>query len=246
MPQQTSHVPDAVFIIGGWGCPVHWLVPLQQSMAEAFMCDSFLIELPAYGASAESDYSHSLDAWRLNWAEQIRTYRHPVIVGWSYGGMLAVSLAAQLETEVELQVVTLGSRPRFIGDRWSVFDESTAAVFRSRVVASASKGLSYFVALTARAEPKSQLLSLKKTVMDGMPPSSVLLDSLDHLYQLDVSAEWEALVASKQLHAFYFQEDSLFHVPMDIENQYLIAGSHLAPVTKSGSIVDRIKKVIFG
>ncbi|MFC3153520.1 alpha/beta fold hydrolase [Litoribrevibacter euphylliae] len=236
MTTSINWQPDGIFLLGGWGCPSHWLLPLRRDLAQSFECSVEMIDLP-----------DDQESWQQNWLDQLAKYHRPLLIGWSYGGMLAVSLAHKLlaTIETDCKVVTLGARPQFIDDDWTVFDAEVAESFRKRVAMSVVKGLSYFIALTAQGEPKAQIHTLKKDVQTENVSGDLLVRSLEHLYQLNVREAWKGLLDKDALFPVYFQHDALIRIPEHLKQDALDA-THLAPVTNSSLVSSEIKRLFIG
>lgn len=246
MSEQFSWQPDGIFLLSGWGCPSQWLQPLQKNLQYDFSCSCDLIDLPGYASSDDSEWD--VEAWQVRVLERLKGYHQPLLIGWSYGGMLAVGLAYQLMRHAGdgCKVVVLGARPRFVDDQWTVFDHKAAASFQNRVAHSAVKGLSYFIALAGRGEPKRQIQSLKHDIQTTAASKAALVHSLEHLYRLDVEDAWQFMEQRQALFPVYFQEDALIRVPNNMGQLAVEGASHLAPVTNSSLVSSEIKRLFIG
>ncbi|GAA3909644.1 alpha/beta fold hydrolase [Litoribacillus peritrichatus] len=240
-----------VVVIGGWGCHSRWLDDFRASFKRLAL-DVHLVDLPGYhsgsgAASLEADILNTqsfdtlLENWFQNTSGLIESSPNTLLIGWSYGAMLAVQMSARLSKPC--QVIGLGARPRFIEDPFSVFDEGTSQAFLQRMVRSPLKGLEYFISLTGQGEAKSQLLLLKQDVRDALPAEpAVLKASLEHLYRLDVTDAWHHLKMKGLLSDLYFKDDSLIASPEKRDNN--IEGCHLAPVAHGAHVANALIPLI--
>jgi len=236
-----SWYPDQVFLLGGWGCPSIWMNALGQCLEEGFgrpceILSSIELETP-------SAFDEAFLQWKLRNLANIASFQRPLIVGWSYGGMLAVELANELNIS-NARVVTLGSRPRFIDDDFSVFDGPTAESFMKRIEASPVKGLNYFLTLVGRKEAKADVARLKKDVLEANLTQSDMVAGLKHLYSLDVRRAWDRLNTDGRITSVYFEQDALIRVPKGIEKDLVMSQGHLAPVLQAQDVGDRIIQIL--
>ncbi|GLQ33275.1 hypothetical protein GCM10007876_37550 [Litoribrevibacter albus] len=221
---------------------------LALHLSKTFDCPGEVIALPGYELTdtlaGEDAYAH----WHEHVEVKLSSYKRPLLLGWSYGGMLAVRLGDELVStkSIDLKVVVFGTRPMFLDDPWTVFDHQVAKSFRARVAASPHKGLAYFVALNSQEMDKSLVVSLKQDMQASKVEKEVLLESLDHLYELDVSKSWSSLMENQRLMALYFKADALVRVPDEIELIYQLKGGHLSPVFNSSELSDRIERLLIG
>jgi len=241
LQSDESWRPDQVFLFGGWGCPSAWMNDLGRGLEEKFGCGYRI--LPSVHETLSTSIEDDLSSWKSRCFSEISSAECPLIVGWSYGGMLAVVLADELDHN-NLRVVTLGSRPQFIHDQYSVFDASIAEGFLGRVEASSSKGLSYFLTLVGRKEGKTGIARLKPSLLEDGVSQSHLLASLRHLYSLDVSDPWASLDAKGVLTPIYFEQDALIRVPENISREVIMPQGHLAPVLQAQQVSERIFQIL--
>ncbi len=233
--------PKHIFVLGGWGCDGAWLGSFCQALKQMFQANVEQLDLPGYHKSSDDSvpFEKTFEDWEASTLLRLQGLQDVLIIGWSYGGMLALRLSQKLSSLPN--VITLGSRPKFIDDECTVFDEQTANHFLERVQRSASKGLSYFIALTGKGEPKVEINSLKSDIALSLPArDEVLVASLRHLYALDVSTEWNHQLSSGQLFDVYFSNDSLIKVTS--QSSLLFDGGHLSPVIES----ERLAKFLLG
>lgn len=240
-----------IVVIGGWGCPTDWVSPLVSEFETQSVANVITVSLPGYDAetcelkgNGSATYDELLKHWLVETSQKLASERELVIVGWSYGGMLALLLADYLNKAcsalVDVPVVTLGSRPCFVDDEYTVFEKDTAHGFLQRVVASGAKGLNYFISLTAGKQKRDVIRLLKSEVTRKPVANKVLVQSLEHLFSLDVSGSWESLNCRGLLFPVYFEQDTLINVPVGSFESQVIPNGHLAPLIAPAPIVEAV------
>lgn len=261
---------DAVLLIPGWGCPAQWLAGLGSQLAAHFDTQYHLVDLPGMGVddhecttlyeSTSGAYNQLVDCWLSALSSQWLGKRL-LIVGWSYGGMLASKLMYESLTcqENQSRLITLGSSSQFLADAQNVTESlvymsmDTADAFYKRVEQDPTMALNYFLSLMARGEPRNRWMHLRSEIQSVTYADVnsfkrwLLCESLKHLYALRLQNEWSCLKSRGVLDALFFEQDSLMPSKPEIcldKAYHRMVGGHLAPVISSSDVSNKIINVL--
>lgn len=184
----ASNAPELV-LIHGWGMSSivwqQWLSVIRPH------CNVTMIDLPGFGFSEKST-TYDLDL--LVDAIVEKAPEKAIYLGYSLGGMLAVTIASRYPERVSA-VITFASNIRFVADEeWpfamesSVFDN-----FYSSTKANSEKALKRFAGLqVGGASNERELLKLIRAKQENNS-AQVLIDALTLLAEMDNTAAIENL-----------------------------------------------------
>jgi|GEM_PF-918090 pimeloyl-ACP methyl ester carboxylesterase len=174
-----------IAVIGGWNIPVSVMKPLLLDLETQCRCPVQMLDYPGYESGYDGSQDWLIPALVERWKPYLNT--ETVVVGWSLGGMIALSLAACLPLA---GVVALGSNVQFQGSApWQM----SSAMFRSfsrQVRSDYIQSRNTFIDLVAAGDSrpdnalKEQLIAAYDTFR---PDLKSINDSLAMLGELDVA-----------------------------------------------------------
>ncbi len=129
-----------------------------------------LVDLPGHGRSAMIDGSYTLEA--IADAVAAALPAPAALLGWSLGGLVAMSIALRDPARVTRLVLT-GATPRFVNDAcWSAgLDAAVVDDFGARLGDDPARTVHRFLALQVRgSDGERQTLARLKAALDGAPP----------------------------------------------------------------------------
>ena len=141
------------------------------------------------------DYYHSpvlsLDSIAKQMANNI--LNPAVVLGWSFGGLIAIKLAALFPHKVK-KLILLSSQPKFLSaPSWEGIAPDSAAQFIDELSNDFEKQVSYFISLVCYPDSKH---SYKKILMEHfIYEKESLLRSLDILFQEDLREDYKNLTS---------------------------------------------------
>lgn len=258
---------DAILLFPGWGCPARWLDELGRTLSKHYSTSYYLIDLPGMTSSAHESHAGNISAMpyvqRVNqWCDELSEEwqdKRLLLVGWSYGGMLASMLLFKWlhdapSKECSCQLVTLGASSRFVAERdeqgvLSYMQTATAKEFYQRVQNNLHTALRYFLSLMAKGEPRQRWAHLRADMqrISNDADAALFCESLKHLYELRLQYQWHYLQQRECLISLYFNNDTL--MPLNkhaVEHRGLniVSGSHLAPVISAHEVSHVIFSVL--
>jgi pimeloyl-[acyl-carrier protein] methyl ester esterase len=178
--------PDLV-MLHGWAMHSGILSPLTRLLQQSFRLH--LVDLPGHGYSVDEPACRPEKC-----AERIANATPPAIwVGWSLGGLIAMSAAISQQSHVRC-LVEIAASPRFVvGDDWScAVDPAVFKQFASGLRENYRRTIERFLALEALGSEHAQieLRELKAHVFDrGEPSTDALCDGLRDLDETDLRAQ---------------------------------------------------------
>lgn len=194
-------------LLHGWGFNSDLFALLIEQYKSLYRIT--VIDLPGHGRSDNVD--GGIDEW-CNEIIKILP-NHPILLGWSLGGLLAINIATQVKLS---QLILLASSPKFVKtDDWDYgIDEDNFRQFSDALLLNLSKGLKRFVSL--QSKEKTQLNSLNQSI-DALPATTVALNQgLDILLTSDLRYQFKQLEIPIQI--ILGQRDTL--IPIGIAKWY--------------------------
>lgn len=176
--------PDLV-MLHGWG--MHGAIWGDSLAVLAETHRVHVVDLPGMGHSAAIE-PYTLAQLAVTLLEAMPG--PAVVCGWSFGGLLAMQMAATRPDWVE-RLVLIGATPRFVtGDDWACgMDAGIFREFARQVAADYQGTLQRFLALQAfgNASSRTLLKQLRERFLAGpLPDHTVMQQALDILLQSDL------------------------------------------------------------
>lgn len=111
--QVTGQGPDVV-LLHGWACDYRYMQPVAKMLDSNYRVTN--LDLPGVGDSEWSDDINSINDFADALLDALP--ENAIYIGWSFGGLVAQSIAARYPERVK-KLILVGSTPRFIeGDDW--------------------------------------------------------------------------------------------------------------------------------
>ena len=195
-PVPYAHRP--ILLISGWGMPccVFDDLATRLSAQRTVIC----LDLPGYGAQS-SVLPYQLPQLAEAMLDAIDAPEFD-LVGWSLGGALALSMAANSPARVK-SLCLLATNPRFIADgSWPGVRAELLQDFSSALAGNVAQTLKRFTALQVQGDAKAkQALPMLRNALSAaaMPTIEVLTAGLQLLQNYDLRAELAALTCSVTL-----------------------------------------------
>ncbi len=193
MPLHTQQLGNGkdIVLLHGWGMHSGIFRPLVEMLVDDYRVT--LIDLPGHGLSADVE-DDAVDAY----IDALLAVAPPnaAWIGWSLGGILAVSFASRYPDRVK-QLGMLASSPKFTAsDDWiNAMQGDVLAGFGTSLSQDAEATIKRFLSLVARGAPdQSVLRSLRDQVLaGGLPTSAGLSRGLHLLESLDLRQAFSEL-----------------------------------------------------
>lgn len=113
---QASKPPVQMILIHGWAMNSAVWEELSESLADNIPVVS--VDLPGYGQSPMLEEEYNLENISKCFEKLIQMAESSIILGWSFGGLVAMEIAKQYPEQVR-QVILVGATPRFVqGEDW--------------------------------------------------------------------------------------------------------------------------------
>ena len=155
-----------------------------------------------------------------------------VWIGWSLGGVVALSVA-QHYPELVQKLVLLGTNPKFIAsDDWPGMIETTCQRLYQTMASQPYKALQRFMALQCKShviDKRAYEAILATGVLANMPPVSVLQASLRWLMESDLRATLKAL--KQPMRWLFATNDSLIPISVAHAIQAQLPHTHIDRIT---------------
>jgi pimeloyl-[acyl-carrier protein] methyl ester esterase len=178
----TGSGPD-VALLHGWGLGSGVWDGIAEALAAT--CRVHRVSLAGYDGQPADDLDFTATAAAL--AEQLPA--GCTLCGWSLGGMLAVSAAAQRPQHIG-RLVLVSTTPHFVQDTNWPHAQPPALLdtFRNAVASDAKATLSRFVMLFNQGDEKARTIarSLSPLLAGPLPDTQTLLRGLDWLENADL------------------------------------------------------------
>lgn len=184
---QLGHGPLPVVLLHGWAMHGGVMRPLAEALAA--QCTLYVVDLPGHGGSRGS----SVPLQPRACAAAIAAQTPPAIwLGWSLGGLIALSAALELPQHVRA-LAMLCATPRFVRDAsWPYgWDTTLVRQLADNLHADYHATLEHFLALEAMgsADPRAQLHELRALAFArGEPDPRVLQEGIELLEHTDLRA----------------------------------------------------------
>jgi pimeloyl-[acyl-carrier protein] methyl ester esterase len=177
----------ALVLVHGWAMHGGIFAPLTDLLRTRFTLH--VVDLPGHGFSRDDtidpDLSHVADALAAN-------VPRAVWIGWSLGGLIALSVALRHREQVR-GVVELGSSPRFLmADDWPGVGVKMFEQFEAGLRDDYRQVVERFLALEAlgSADPQAELRELRARVFErGEPSLAALTTGMRWLEAIDLRAQ---------------------------------------------------------
>lgn len=191
-----------VVLLHGWGLHSGIWQSFVEGLAKQYRVH--MLDLPGHGYSHDCQVSFNLESVCECIENYITSINKPVVLlGWSLGGLIALSIVLRKEVNIE-KLVLLASTPCFVkNEKWSsgmqpqVFND-----FAGSLQQDYKKTLQRFVALQTRGsdEAASMLRELRKKLFSrGEPDANALMQSLAVLQQTDLSEQMKDVMTPVML-----------------------------------------------
>ena len=183
--ERHGHGTTPLVLIHGWAMHGGILSPLVDALSSRY--DMYVVDLPGHGYSRDSD----IPLEPLACARAIAAVTPPATwLGWSLGGLIAVSAALDLPDQVT-SVVALCSTPRFVRNEGWPYGNDAAMVEKlaADLETDYHGTLERFIALEAMgsADPRAEARRLKDEAFSrGEPNPRVLMEGLRLLQSADL------------------------------------------------------------
>lgn len=178
----TGSGPD-VALLHGWGLGSGVWDTIAETLAAT--CRVHRVSLAGYDGQSADDLDFPATAAAL--AEQLPA--GCTLCGWSLGGMLALSAAAQRPQRIG-RLVLVSTTPRFVQDAEWLHAQPPALLdtFRNAVAGDAKATLTRFVMLFNQGDDKSRAItrSLSPLLAGPLPDTQTLLRGLSWLGDVDL------------------------------------------------------------
>ena len=175
--------PDLV-LLHGWGFNSELFNNLVEQHKGQFRIT--MIDLPGHGRSDE------VGGGITEWCDEIIKIlpNNPILLGWSLGGLLAISIATKIKIS---KLILVASTPRFVrSDDWPYgIDENNFRQFSDALQLNLTKGLKRFVSL--QTQDKNQLKALSQSIEKFPASTKALNQGLEILLTTDLVDEFNQL-----------------------------------------------------
>ncbi|ODS24278.1 hypothetical protein AB835_04425 [Candidatus Endobugula sertula] len=207
----TSVLPVPIVLLNGWGLDSRVWQSLVQDLQ--ILADVVVIE---------SDYQEkNVNQWCEQLGQQLP--EKSILCGWSLGGMLATTFAAQYSHRVSA-LVTLSTNLQFVADaQWPVaVPEQTFASFHQAFKTDAKKTLKRFMGLVVQGDEliREQRRYIQAMTLDGEELDKLCI-GLDWLFSINNQRNIEH-IDCPTLHLFG-EQDRL--VPAEVERKIALLNS---------------------
>ncbi len=181
---KLGHGPLPMVLLHGWAMHGGVMQPLVDALAG--QCTLYVVDLPGHGRSRSSAVPLQPRAC----AAAIAALTPPAIwLGWSLGGLIALTAALDLPQHVRA-LVMLCATPRFVRDASWPYGTNPAFVrqLATNLATDYHATIEHFLALEAMgsADPRAELRQLRALVFSrGEPDARVLKEGIDILERSD-------------------------------------------------------------
>jgi pimeloyl-[acyl-carrier protein] methyl ester esterase len=186
---------QTVYAIPGWG--------FQSSIFDALSNESFQI--------VGLDYKHLSQLSLIGIAQYLSSSldKQSVILGWSFGGLIAIQLAALLGTNVK-KLILLNTQPKLnAATDWRGINKDTAYDFKNGLIQNYNKQMKRFIHLVTHPNGSLRLKhTLKSNLLFKAEGENKAL--LNQLFQTDLRDEYRNLGA-EVLHLISDQDAIIPH-----------------------------------
>lgn len=109
--KETKGQGEDIVIFHGWGCDHRYMQPIVDQLSDRYQVTN--VDLPGRG---QSDWNPSIQTMD-DIADQLLPHlpKHAIYIGWSFGGLVAMSIAARYSERVK-RFIGIATTPRFVVD----------------------------------------------------------------------------------------------------------------------------------
>ncbi|MBE8189524.1 MAG: alpha/beta fold hydrolase [Candidatus Thioglobus sp.] len=181
---QTSGSGEDLVLLHGWGFSADLFADLVAKYQHKYRLT--VIDLPGHGRSDE------VAGGAENWCAEIinNLPTNPILLGWSLGGLLAISIARQLPLK---GLILVACSPNFIQNKhWNFgIPADNFRQFNTNLKADFSKGLRRFVSL--QSNNKKQIKALNQSISRFPASTQALNQGLEILLNTNLLDEFQQL-----------------------------------------------------
>lgn len=202
--ESPSPAARDIVMLHGWGMHGGLMRGLAEKLSSNF--NVHLVDLPGHGLSqvnGDADYSLQHLTEEVFFALQNKINKKAIWIGWSLGGLVAISIADHYPAKV-VKLVLLSSTPAFVKkhDWHTAVDVSVFETFANDLLHDCSATIKRFLSLQVRgSEDSRETLKQLREILSSKQPATeqALLQGLEILQTEDLRNKFKTLSMPVQL-----------------------------------------------